>query len=151
MNKLEQNLTNLFEKYTEKQLIPGLSVHVHQRGKTLARVVTGLADLESGAVLKEDSLFRIYSMSKVITVIAAMQLYEKGLFTLNTPISDFIPSYGAMNIVTSYDGDKALLKPAKRPILMKHLFTMTSGIGYGFPPAIIPVDRFMQDHFKRSD
>lgn len=151
MNQFEQSLNNLFETYTIDRRIAGISAQIFHKGKTVAKVVNGLADFESGEVLKEDSLFRIYSMSKVITVVAAMQLFEQGLFTLETPLSDFIPSFGSMNIITGYDGVTPILKPAKEDLLMKHLFTMTSGIAYGFKPETILADRYLLKRIESSD
>jgi CubicO group peptidase (beta-lactamase class C family) len=151
LNQFEQNLNSLFEKYTNDRRISGISAQIVQKGKTVAKVVTGLADLESEKPLREDSLFRIYSMSKVITIVAAMQLFEQGHFTLETPLSDFIPSFGSMNIITGYDQDTPLLKPAGKPLLMKHLFTMTSGIAYGFNPETTLADRYLLSHFESAD
>lgn len=151
MNQFEQNLNSLFEKYTDDRRISGISAQIVHKGKTVAQVVSGLADLESEKPLREDSLFRIYSMSKVITVVAAMQLFEKGHFTLETPLSDFIPSFGSMNIITGYDGNTPLLKPAGKPLLMKHLFTMTSGISYGFNPETAPADRYLLKRIESAD
>ncbi|MDA3956568.1 serine hydrolase [Oceanispirochaeta sp.] len=151
MKPMEENLKDLFMKYTTDGRIPGISAQVVQRGETLAHVVTGLADKEAGKVLKEDALFRIYSMSKVITILGAMQLFEKGLFTLETPLSDFIPSFRRMNVITGYDQDIPLLKPAVQPILMKHLLTMTSGIPYGFNPGSLPADRFLLNRIGEAE
>ncbi len=150
MNQLERNLAVLFDKYSKKHLIPGLSAHVYHKGRTVAKVVNGLADLGSGKPLQEDSIFRVFSMSKVITVIATMQLYEKGYFTLDTPVSEFIPAFGKMNVISGYRGEIPLLVPATKPLSMKHLFTMTSGIGYGFLSGTDAVDRYLLDHIDKS-
>jgi len=151
MRNLEQKLIHLFEKYTNDGRIPGISARIVQEGETLAQVVCGLGDREAGKPLQEDGLFRIYSMSKVITIVAALQLFEKGYFTLETPLSDFLPSFGRMDVITGYDQDIPLFKPATQPILMKHLFTMTSGITYGFNPATVPADRYLQSRLNEAD
>ncbi len=150
MNQLEKNLTSLFDKYSKKKLIPGISAHIYHKGKTVAKVVNGLADLATGKPLQEDSIFRVFSMSKVITVIAAMQLFEKGYFALDTPVSEFIPAFGKMNLISEYRGEIPLLTPAKKTLLMKHLFTMTSGIGYGFLSGTDAVDKYLLDHIDNS-
>ena len=143
MNTLEQNLTQLFEKYTQDGRIPGISALIVRKGETLAHVITGLADRQAQKPLMENSLFRIYSMTKVMTVVAALQLYEQGLYTLETPLADILPSFGQMNVITGYDQDTPLLRPAVQPILMKHLFSMSSGIVYGFNPGTRPADRYL--------
>jgi CubicO group peptidase (beta-lactamase class C family) len=78
--------------------------------------------------MREDSIYRIFSMTKTFTVITAMTLYEKGLFKLHDPIGEFIPAFKNMQ-VASHDNRGVLhLVPADKPVTMEHLFTMTSGI-----------------------
>lgn len=106
--------------------IPGNCVCVYKDGKKVYSYESGYADLENKSPMTPDRLFYIYSCSKVATVTAALQLYEKGLFSFEDPLYDFIPEYKNMHIKT-YDGS---LVPAKNPITMRNLFTMTSGLTY---------------------
>ena len=90
----------------------------------------GMRDREKKLGLENDAIYRIYSMSKTFTVVAAMTLYEKGLFRLHQPIADFLPAYKDMKVAECDERGIVSLVPAKRPITFEHLFTMTSGIPY---------------------
>lgn len=106
--------------------IPGVDMAVMQEHKQIYRRSAGMRNREAGLPMRGDELYFMYSCSKVITCTAAMQLFEKGKFLLNTPLYEFIPEYRTMTVK---DKDGNLLK-AKKPILMKHLFSMTAGLNY---------------------
>lgn len=106
--------------------IPGNTVVVYHKNKEVFRCSSGYSDVESGTPMTGDELLNIYSCSKVATVTAAMQLYEKGLFLLDDPLYDFIPEYRHMYI----RGENGELTKAEKPITMRHLFTMTAGLTY---------------------
>ncbi len=108
--------------------IPGNSVSVYHKGREVFRYSSGYADIESKAPMTGNELLNIYSCSKITTVIAALRLYEKGLFLLDDPLYDFIPEYREMYIKDQNDE----LKKAEEPITMRHLFTMTAGLTYNF-------------------
>lgn len=105
--------------------IPGNSISVCLEGKEVFNYQSGYSDLENKIPMTESGLFNIYSCSKVLTVCAALQLYEKGLFLLDDPLYDFIPEYRTMYVKNKKEEYKA-----KNPITLRHLFTMTSGINY---------------------
>jgi CubicO group peptidase (beta-lactamase class C family) len=90
----------------------------------------GWQDLEKKVPMKNDSIYRIYSMSKTFTVAAAMTLYERAFFRLHQPIADFIPAFGDMKVAGTDDRGIMRLVPASKPLTFEHLFTMTSGIPY---------------------
>nr|WP_298283828.1 serine hydrolase domain-containing protein [Novosphingobium sp.] len=77
-----------------------------------------------------DSLFRIYSMTKPITGMAAMMLVDEGKLRLDQPIADLLPAYGKMMVQTTPDGSITDLRPAKTQITVRHLLTHTAGLGY---------------------
>ena len=106
--------------------MPGNSISVCMNNQEIFRYTSGYSNIEEKIPMAENLGFNIYSCSKVATVTAALQLYEKGFFLLNDPIYDFIPEYGKMYIKNSR-GD---LVKAKNPITMRHLFTMTAGLDY---------------------
>ena len=106
--------------------IPGVDMIVMQDHKPIYRHSAGWRDREAGLPVRGDELYFMYSCSKVITVTAGMQLFEKGRFLLDTPVSEFIPEFGNMMVETA-DGS---LKKAEKPILMRHLFSMTGGLNY---------------------
>lgn len=112
---------------------PGYDCAVYQDGRCVYRHMNGYSDSENNIPVKGDELYYVYSCSKVITVTAAMQLYEKGLFSLDDKLEKYIPEYREM-YVKDENGDKRL---AKTPITVKHIFTMTAGFSYALKnPAI---------------
>lgn len=117
-----------FMKSLTELYVPGNSVVVYKDNKEVFRSHNGYSDLESKTPMTGDELFYIYSCSKVATVTAAMQLYERGCFLLNDPLSEYIPEYKYMQIQTA-DGN---ITQAKNPITIRHLFTMTAGLTYNF-------------------
>lgn len=106
--------------------MPGNTVSVYLKGKEVFRYSSGYANLEEKIPMTGDELLNIYSCSKVATITAALQLYEKGFFLLDDPLYDFLPEFRHM-CVKNVDGT---LREAKNPVTMRHLFTMTSGITY---------------------
>lgn len=106
--------------------IPGNDISICVEGKEVFRYQSGYSDYENKIPMTGDKLINIYSCSKVATVTAALQLYEKGKFLLDDPLYDFIPEYRDMYIEKE-NGD---IVKAKNHITLRHLFTMTSGITY---------------------
>ena len=99
----------------------------------------GLADIESQTPMRKDHIFRIASMTKAVTAVAAMTLYERGLFQLNDPVAKYIPEYANMRVVSEVDanGNVSATVPASPPIKIIDLFTHPSGISYPFLPSSI--------------
>jgi len=106
--------------------VPFFDLLVLKDGKPIFRHMDGFIDLENKIPVKGDELFNIYSCSKPITVTAAMQLWEKGLFDLEEPLSKYLPEYAQMT-VRQENGE---VVPAQNPILIRQLFTMTAGFSY---------------------
>jgi CubicO group peptidase (beta-lactamase class C family) len=90
----------------------------------------GMRDRERNARLENNAIYRIFSMSKTFTIVAAMTLYEKALFRLHQPIADFLPLFKDVKVAETDKRGMVKLVPAKSPITFEHLFTMTSGIPY---------------------
>ena len=102
----------------------------------LASAQAGLADPETGKPMALDGIFQIASMTKAITSVAAMQLVERGLLSLDDPIDPILPELANPDVLTGFDGDgKAIVEPAKKAITLRHLLTHTSGLGYAFTKA----------------
>ncbi|MFA9201116.1 MAG: serine hydrolase domain-containing protein [Cypionkella sp.] len=78
-----------------------------------------------------DSLYRVYSMTKPVTGMAAMMLIDDGKLGLDQPIAELLPKFADMKVQKTYDGSLTDLEPAARPITVRHLLTHTAGIGYG--------------------
>lgn len=105
--------------------VPGFDLAVYKDGECLLRYMNGYSDYENKIKINGQERYNIYSCSKPITCTAALQLYEKGLFSLEDKLSDYMPEFTEMYIKTE-DG----IKKAEKPILIKHLFEMTAGFSY---------------------
>lgn len=105
----------------------GIQTAVMRRGKLVHYDTYGFADIENGILLQDNSIFRIFSMTKPIVSVALMQLYEEGMFQLEDSISKYIPAFENMMI---YEEGKGLVR-AKNPIKIIDLLRHTSGFGYG--------------------
>ena len=125
MKRMNFDILKDFMNHLTSWRIPGNSVSVCLGGKEIFSYQSGFANLEKGIPMTGDRLFNIYSCTKVATVTAALQLYEKGLFSLDDPLYDFIPEYREMKIRT----ESGFVK-ARNPITLRHLFTMTAGFDY---------------------
>jgi len=131
----EQRLARIdthFRRYVDDGRLPGWQVMVSRRGKVAHLSSYGLADVEAGRAVEPDTIFRIYSMSKPITSVAAMMLWEQGAFELNDPISKWLPEFADMRVYVGGPAAKASTRPANEPIRVWHLLTHTAGLTYGF-------------------
>ena len=90
----------------------------------------GTADLATGRALRPDAIFRIASMTKAITSVAAIQLVERGKLSLDGPIAAVLPHLAAPMVIDGWDGPMPRLRPAASPITLRHLLTHTAGFGY---------------------
>lgn len=110
---------------------------VARRGKVVYSEVFGQADKESARPMRKDSIFRIYSMTKAVTGVAVMTLYEEGRFSLADPVSRYLPEFKDMKVVvekTDAAGARVFYTvPAERPITIRDLLRHTSGLSYNGP------------------
>jgi CubicO group peptidase (beta-lactamase class C family) len=128
-----------FAGYVEDGRLPGWLVLVSRRGRIVHLATCGRRDLEADLPVELDTRFRIYSMTKPVTAVAAMQLYEEGAFSLKDPVSAFIPSFAELAVYRDGPASAPRTEPATRPMLLWHLLTHTAGLTYGFHHAH-PVD-----------
>ncbi|MBQ8759046.1 MAG: beta-lactamase family protein [Clostridia bacterium] len=133
-------LKNFMDRLTSWR-IPGNSIVINLGGKEVFSYQSGYEDYENKVPMTSGKLFNIFSCSKPITVTAALQLYEKGFFLLDDPLYDFIPEYKHM-FVGSADGS---ITEAKKPITLRHLFTMTAGFNYNHKSAAFEKARAITD------
>jgi CubicO group peptidase (beta-lactamase class C family) len=105
--------------------IPCFDLIVYKDGECVFRHMGGYADPENKIPMQGKEKWHIYSCSKLITCVAAMQLWEKGLFSLDDNLSDYLPAFAEMTVKTENG-----IKKAKNPIKIKHLFQMASGMDY---------------------
>src|SRR5258708_796379 len=120
-----------------KNAMPGAVILVARHGKIAMFDAVGAQDPGTKSPMTTESIFRIYSMSKAITTVTAMTLFEEGKFSLSDPIAKYIPQFGQMKVgVEKADaaGGKPTLElvAARRPITIQDLMRHTSGITYGF-------------------
>ncbi|MCA0753549.1 beta-lactamase family protein [Paenibacillus sp. N4] len=122
--------------------IPWAEVLVMHRNETVFRYRNGFADLEEKTPIEEGRIINIYSMTKIMTCTAALQLIERGAMLLNDPIAAYLPEYAEMNVKRKLPDGEVVLDKATRPITVRDLFTMTAGFSYDFgAPSIKEVVR----------
>ena len=128
-----------FRRYVDDGRLPGWLALVARHGQVAHLSTYGSRDLERGTPVEHDTLWRIFSMTKPITSVAAMMLYEEGAFELKDPISRWIPSFASTKVYRSGSTVNPVLEPQIEPIRVWHLLTHMSGLTYGFHHAT-PVD-----------
>ena len=119
-----EKLSAFVDSFLDMQT-PGYDLLVYQNGQCIYRRTRGVSDVENQIPMNGKERYNIYSCSKLITVTAAMQLWEKGLFSLEDRLSDYLPEFAEMTVQTK-DG----IQKAQNPILIRHLFQMTAGFSY---------------------
>jgi CubicO group peptidase (beta-lactamase class C family) len=128
-DRIEQHLKS---RYIDAGRFPGTQLVVYRRGKLVHSAVQGFADLERKAVMKNDTIFRIYSMTKPITSVAFMMLLEEGRVALDDPVSRYIPEWKNLGVFQAGTAPAFLTRPPSRPMLIVDLLRHTSGLTYGF-------------------
>ena len=129
-----ERLEELNQRYVDEGKLAGVMTMVARYGKVVHVDAAGTYGVDDGEPLSEDTLFRIYSMTKPITSVALMVLYEEGAFQLSDPVSKFLPQFDNMQV---WKQDR--YEDARGQITMHHLLTHTAGLTYGYPGAS-PVD-----------
>lgn len=109
---------------------PGILVAFGERGRPTRFLARGSEGFTDADPVTPDSLFRIYSMTKPITGMAAMMLIDDGKLGLDQPVADILPKFARMQVQVTPDGSITDLRPARTPITIRHLITHTSGLGY---------------------
>ena len=132
-------LDSHFRRYVDDGRLPGWSLVVSRHGRIAHVAAYGRRDLEADLPVELDTIFRIYSMSKPVTSVAAMMLYEQGALELTDPIERYLPEFADMQVFAGGSQTHPRTVPASEPIRVWHLLTHTSGLTYGFHHAH-PVD-----------
>ena len=145
--KLARIGEHLRQSYIEPEKIPGCQVLVSRHGIPAYFESIGLMDRERSKPMRDDTIFRIYSMSKPITSVALMMLWEEGRFQLTDPIHRFIPSWRGQEVWERGEGDKMVTRRPANPATMQHILSHTAGLTYGglLPGLESPVDQAYQD------
>ncbi|HUD52451.1 serine hydrolase domain-containing protein [Parvibaculum sp.] len=129
-----------FGSYVDRGKLAGLSTLVARRGQIVHFEAIGKRDRELGAPMERDSIFRIYSMSKPITSLALMMLFEEGHFQLNHEVHRYIPEFKKLRVWAGGTNAAWATKEPARPMTIRDLLTHTSGLTYGFMNQH-PIDR----------
>jgi len=125
-------IDKMIQACVDRGEVPGAVAILIKDGKIGYHKAFGWADIDSRKPVEKRSLFRIASMSKLITTVSALQFFERGHFDLNTPLGDILPEFANQEVFKLWDESNQafVAEPAKGQILMRHLFTHTSGIVY---------------------
>ena len=129
---MTQLIHNTLSRFVDSGEIAGCSARIMRNDEVLFEESFGYADIESKLKMSADTIFPIASMSKVITVAGIMQLYEQGLFKLWDPASKYLPGFKNPKIAREKPDGSYEIVDAKGEVTMRQLFTMTSGVPYGW-------------------
>jgi CubicO group peptidase (beta-lactamase class C family) len=127
-----RRLDGQLARYVDDGRLPGWLVTVSRHGRLAHVSCYGSRDTGQGLPAETDTLWRIYSMTKPVTSVAAMMLYEEGAFQLTDPVSRFIPSFAGVRVYTGGSDQRPVTVPATEPVRIWHLLTHTAGLTYGF-------------------
>ena len=125
-------VTGWMRRWVDSGRLPGLLVAVVRNDGLAWFETCGYRDVESGRAVEPDTIYRIYSMTKPITTVAALMLYEEGCFQLDDPVANFIPAFAGTKVFASGDAESFTTIPLARPITVHDLMIHTSGLTYGF-------------------
>lgn len=132
-------VTDWMEKQVSGGRLAGVEVMINRRGRTAFHACHGKRDIARNADATPDTIYRIYSMTKALTSLAIMMLYEEGKFQLDDPVSRVLPTFAGQKVFTGGGYGAVMTEPALRDITYRDLLTHTSGLTYGFMQAT-PVD-----------
>ena len=118
----------------------GIVALIARRGRVAHLKAFGMAERESNAAMRTDSLFRLYSMTKPVTSVALLMLYEEGKFQLSDPLDKYIPAFKDVQVLAGMDGERMRLEAPRRKPTIHDVFRHTAGFSYGFNPQD-PIDR----------
>lgn len=142
-----ERISEVSKSYLEDEKVAGIVTMVSRNGKIIYAKAFGERGVDDSKTLKIDDLFRIYSMTKPIVAVAAMQLYEKGMFHLNDPISKFLPELAELSVMD----EEGNLTPNEASISMQQLLTHTAGFSYGFSNSKVDQEYNKAELWKSKD
>jgi CubicO group peptidase (beta-lactamase class C family) len=143
-----QRLDTVIQDYIARRQLAGAVVSIARNGQPVCLKAYGMQDIENGKPMPTDAIFRIASMSKAVTTVAVMMLYEEGKLLLKDPVSKYIPAFQNSVVAVpppagSPSGVRYVTIPAKRPIQIRDLLTHTAGLTYG--------DGLAVDDYKKAN
>lgn len=138
--RLDQHFAHL----VDDGRLPGYLVSVARHGRVAHLTTYGCRDRAARLPVAGDTLWRIYSMTKPVASVAALMLLEEGHLRLDDPVADFLPAFAEPRVYVSGSGPDTKTRPARQPILLRHLLTHTAGLTFGFYHSH-PVDALYRD------
>ncbi len=138
------------EKFVTDGDVKGIATLLVKDGNIISHMQAGIRRDADSAPIAEDTIYRIYSMTKPITGVALMTLYEEGKFSLDDPISKYVPEFTDLKVVKSYDKGETVLEPLTRQPTMRQLMSHTAGFAYGLYGDDPANKAFMEQKILRS-
>ncbi len=141
LKKLDDYMTNV----VTSGRVAGMTTLLARHGQIVSYKTYGAANLDTGAPIDNDTIFRIYSMTKPVTGVAMMVLFEEGKWRLDDPVTRFVPEFKDLRVVKSIKADGTMeLEDMKRPPTMREVMSHTAGFGYGLAEEH-PVDKLFRE------
>lgn len=132
-------LERFLDSLVEEKGIPGVDLIVYRHHKPIFRYGAGYSDREARKAIAGDETYFVYSCTKPLTAVCAMQLFENGEFLMDDPLSEFMPEFRSMQVRELDAQGRETLRPARREIMIRDLFTMAAGFNYDLHSA--PLER----------
>ena len=127
-----ERVSGWLEEQITTERLAGASVLIGRHGSVAFFEARGLADRASARSFTRDTIVRLYSMTKPVTTVAAMMLYEEGCFQLDDPVARYLPEFAATGVWAGGEAPLSETVPVQTPMTVRHLMTHTSGLTYGF-------------------
>lgn len=143
-------ITDWMQRYVDEEKFPGSSILINRHGEEVFYSNVGYRDVEEKLLFQRDTIVRIFSMTKLITSVALMTLVEKGLFPLEAPVSEFVPSFKNMRSLVPNAKSIDETENCETPTIHQ-LLTHTSGLSYSFNPGLVAQEMSKIGIFDRSD
>lgn len=124
-----ESALNIVQQYIDSGKQAGISVMVIRNNETAVRKNFGYADIPNNKPIEDNTIFRVFSMTKPVTTVALMTLFDEGKFKLDDKVSDYIPEFAETKV---YNAETKTMEPQATPMTIRHLLTHTSGLTYGW-------------------
>ena len=134
-------------EYIDEGRVKGIATRLIVDGEVISEMRAGIRRAADGAPVEEDTIWRLYSMTKPVTGVAMLMLWEEGLFELDDPITKYIPEFEGLQVFTGYDeAGNPVLVPVDRPPTVQEVMSHTAGFGYGLAPG-----NYVDDQFRAAE
>ncbi|MEU9269011.1 serine hydrolase domain-containing protein [Streptomyces sp. NPDC048251] len=128
LDRLDQHVAH----FVDEGRLPGFLVAVSRGGRVAHLTAHGHRDIAAGLPVEADTLYRIYSMTKPVTSVAALILVEEGRLGLDDPVADHLPAFADQRVYVEGSGADLTTRPVGQPLLVRHLMTHTAGLTFAF-------------------